>query len=231
LNGGTSLGKINTGTRQWRRLTVVRLLLPAGWILASFGFFGPWIAHRTAGLTLSGVDMGEFVKFLPGALAGGIAVYRQLFYLIPVAVCISIAMLAGSKRLRLPWTVRALAFAIAVPTSLQLLPPAWSPSSLLTPEFGLQTIALGACWLLLVVSWLLADLSPWLTGSLSATVSLAALALPLWQYLTVKPSIDEVYGTPPAFGWGLPICLIGLSSMAVASLVFVQRAATRSRNP
>lgn len=231
MNGSASLGKIDAATRQRRRLAAVRVLLPVGWALATLGFFGPWIAHKTAGLTLSGVDMGEFVKFLPGALDGTVPVYRQLFYLPPAAICVSVALLANSRRLLLPRVVRAFAIVIAVPVSLQLLPPAWSPSSLLAPEFRLQTMVLGACWMLLAGSWLLAGLAPWLTGLLSALLSLAAFALPLWQYLTVKLPIDAVYGTPPSTGWGLPVCLVGLSIMAGTSLVFVLRAAARSREP
>lgn len=231
MNGETSLGRIDATTRQWRRLTAVRVLLPTGWALAAVGFFGPWISHPAVGLVLSGVDMGEFVKFLPSVLSGATAAYRQLFYMPPVAIIVSIALFIASKRLRLPAFIRALAIGIAVPLSLQLLPPAWSPSSLLTPEFRLQTVALGVCWLLLAGSWLLANLPPWLSGLLSAMLSVAAVALPLWQYLALKPSINEVYGKPPAVGWGLPICLVGLSITAGASLVFARRAATRSRNP
>lgn len=231
MNAETSFGPIDATTRQRRRLTVVRVLLPAGWALAAIGFFGPWITHSTVGMTLSGVDMGEFVKFLPAVLAGTTAAHRQLFYLPPVAICASIALFIGSERLRLPGLIRALSIGIAVPLSLQLLPPAWSPSSLLTPEFRLQTAALGVCWLLLAGSWMLASLPPWLSGLLSATLSVAAVALPLWQYLALKPSINEVYGQPPAVGWGLPICLVGLSITTGASLVFARRTATGSRKP
>ena len=231
MNGETSLGRVGAPTGQWRRLTLVRLLLTVGWALAAAGFFAPWIAHQAVGLTLSGVDMGEFVKFLPDALDGSARVYRQLFYLPPIAICVSTSLLVSSKHLRLPWPVQAVAICIAVLASLQLLPPAWSPPSLVSPEFRLQTIALAACWLLLAVSWLLAALPPWLAGSLSATLCLAALSLALWQYLAIRPSIDEVYGAPPPTGWGLPICLIGLSIAAVAGLIFVQSTAARSRNP
>jgi hypothetical protein len=175
--------------------------------------------------------MGEFVKFLPGALEGTLAVHRQLFYLPPVAISTSIALLVGSERLHYPWIVRALALAISVPISLQLLPPAWSPSSLMTPEFRLQMMALAACWLLLAGFWLLARLPSWLIGSLSAVLSLTAFALPLWQYLVVKPATNEVYGRPPAVGWGLPVCLAGLLITIGASLLFVLRTSTRSRSP
>jgi hypothetical protein len=231
VNGTAGLGQINATGRRKRRLTLVRVYLPLGWALAAVGFFGPWVAHAAAGLTLSGVDMGEFVKFLPGALDGTLAVFRQLFYLPPFAITSSIAMLVGSPRLGYSPIVRTLALVSAVPVSLQLLPPAWSPSSLLAPEFRLQTIVLGTCWLLLAGFWLLARLPSWLTGSLSTAVSLAASVLPFWQYWVIKPAVDEVYGRSPAVGWGVPACLVGLLIMAAMSSMFALRSGLRSTVP
>ncbi len=80
------------------------------WLVASIGFYGPWIAHPTAALTLSGVDMGEFVKFLPD-----LSVIRQLFYLPPLAVATSIALLIGSRRLGYAWLLRVLALFLGRP--------------------------------------------------------------------------------------------------------------------
>ena len=115
------LGKIDRETRSRRRLTPVRLLLPLGWALAAVGYFGPWIAHPTAALTLSGVDMGEFVKFLPGVLDGSLPVTRQFFYLPPWTVAVTVALLAGSRRLRYPWPLQLAFVLLALPVSLQLL--------------------------------------------------------------------------------------------------------------
>ncbi len=199
-----------------------RLLLPLGWLAASIGVYGPWIAHSTAALTLSGVDMGEFVKFLPDLTA-----IRQLFYLPPFAVVVSVALLIGSRRLGYPRLVQVLGLVLAALVSLQLLPPAWSPSSLLTTEFLLQTIVLGICWLLLAGFWLLGRLPVWVAGSLSAVVSLAALGLTTWQFLAAKPAINEVYGTAPMVGWGFPLCTIGLSIVVLGSLILVLGTRTR----
>jgi hypothetical protein len=201
----------------------VRLLLPLGWVLAAIGYFGPWIAHETAGLTLSGVDMGEFVKFLPGMLDGSLLVVRQFFYLPPFAVVVSVALLIGAQRLRYPGLVRVLALILAVPVSLQLLPPAWSPATLMIPEFRLQTLALLVCWLLLAGFWLLGRLPPWLSGSISVALALAAAMLSAWQFLVVKPAIDAVYRRPPATGWGFFVCLVGLLILTTASVLFVLR--------
>jgi hypothetical protein len=227
LSSESSLSKIDRGSSPPNRLTVVRLLLPVGWALAAIGYLGPWIGHPTAALTLSGVDLGEFVKFLPDVLDGTSQAVRQLFYLPPFAVVVSVALLIGLRRLGYPWLFRALALILAVPVSLQLLPPAWSPSGLMTKEFYPQTIALGTCWLLLAAFSFLGSLPTWLSGSLSAMISLTATVIPAWQFFAIKPSIDRVYGTAPTVGWGLWVCMIGLVIMVAAGVLLVLRTRTR----
>ena len=198
-------------------------LLPLGWVLAAVGYYGAWIAHGTAALTLSGADIGEFVKFLPGVLDGSLQVIRQFFYLPPLAVVVGVALLVGSRELRYPALVRVLALILAVPVSLQLLPPAWSPASLLTAEFRLQTITLIVCWLLLAGFWLWGRLPVRLTGTLAAALALASAVLSAWQYLAVKGAIDAVYGTQPPIGWGFYVCQVGLLLMAAGGLVLAWR--------
>jgi hypothetical protein len=231
LNGQADLGRINRSERTGRWLVAARLLLPLGWVMGAAGYYGPWIAHPTAALTLSGVDMGEFVKFLPGVLDGTLPVARLLFYLPPLALVISVALLVGSRLLGYPWPVRGVALLLAVPVSLQLLPPAWSPASLRTAEFRPQAIALGICWLLLVGSGLWRQLPAWLAGFLSTLLCLAAMGLSSWQFMVVRPAIGEVYGSPPSVGWGFFLCLIGLAIVAGGSamLGLGARAKTQGR--
>jgi hypothetical protein len=226
-----SLGVIDPSARTRGRLTIVRLLLPLGWLLAGVGYYGPWVMHQTAALTLSGVDMGELVKFLPGVADGSLVVSRQIFYLPPLAVVFGVALLAGSERLHFPRVGQVLMLGFAVPVSLQLLPPAWSPASLMSTEFRLQTVALGVCWLLLAGFWLVGRLPPQVTGALSASLSLAAIILSAWQFLMVKAAIDAVYYRPPAAGWGLFLCLAGLAVMVVACVTLVLRTWPRSERP
>jgi len=229
LDSQATLSKLAISTRSGRLLSVMRLLLPVGWVLAAVGYFGPWIAHQAAALTLSGVDVGEFVKFLPSVVDGSLAVTRQLFYLPPFAIVVSIALLSNLAELNYPWPLRAFMLLVAIPVSLQLLPPAWAPSTLLVAEFRLQTFGLGICWLLLAASWLLGRLTPWLVGALSAGISLGALTLPSWQFLVAKPAVNELYRIPPTIGWGVFLCLVGLALMTAASTVIVL--GTRARTP
>jgi hypothetical protein len=224
---GEEMGRIDRSARIASRLAGVRLLLPLGWALAAIGYYGPWIDHATAALTLSGGDMAEFVKFLPGALAGDLDLVRQLFYLPPLAVVAGVAFLVASERLAYPWLLRILALLLCVPLSLQLLPPAWSPASLATPEFRLQAFALLLCWLMLAAFWLLSRLPAWLCGLLTTSLSLAGIVLPAWQMALAKPAIDAVYGSPPALGWGVFLCLAGLAIVFLAGVILVLQARRR----
>ena len=221
---GPEMGRIDPGARTGGRLALLRVLLALGWMLAAVGYYGPWIDHATAALTLSGGDMAEFVKFLPGVLAGTQDLVRQLFYLPPLAIVVSVALLVASERLAYSWPLRLAALLLSVPVSLQLLPPAWSLASLATPEFRLQAIALILCWLMLAGSWLLGRLAVWVSGTLTVAVSLAGVALPIWQMVLAKPAINAVYGRPPALGWGFFLCPAGLAIVALVGIVLVLQA-------
>jgi hypothetical protein len=137
---------------------------------------------------------------------------------------VSVALLVGSERLRYPWLLRLLALVLAVPLSLQLLPPAWSVGSLISSEFRVQSIALGISWLLLAGFWFWGRLPASLTGGLSAILCLAAILLPAWQVFIVKPAVDAVYGRVPPIGWGFFLCMTGLLLTAVGSLILAIRA-------
>ena len=196
-----------------------RFLLPLGWILAVVGYYGPWIAHRTTALALTGSDMGEFVKFLPSVLDGSLRVVRQLFYLPPVAVALSVSLLVGSGSLGYSRLLRLGIFALSMAVSIQLLPPAWSPVSLMTSEFRLQTTAMGICWIALAGFRFLGRLPIRSTALISSGLAFSAGALSVWQFLIVKPAIDEVYGIPPALGWGCIACLVGLLVIASVGVI------------
>lgn len=219
MNDTRELGTIATSREESITLGAARVLAPVAWALATVGYFGPWIAHETSALTLSGVDMGEFVKFLPPVLDHSLPVVRQLFYLPPVAVVGGVALLACSRELHYSRALRVLALVLAVPVSLQLLPPAWSPVILTSVEFRLQTVTMGVLWLLLAGTWLWGRLALRLTGLLTAAMALVAAVLTAWQFSLVKPAIDAVYSTPPGIGWGFLICMVGLAAMTVSGVL------------
>lgn len=203
------------------RKAALRYLLPLSWAVAGLGYFGPWIAHKTAALTITGADVAEFVKFLPEVAGRSLPVYRQAFYLPPLAIVGTVALLVGARRLRYPSTSRALILGLSIPLSLQLLPPAWSPGTLLSAEFRLQTAALVLCWVMLAAFWLWARLPMVLRGTLSALLGLAGIIVPVQQLLTVKPAVAGVYGAPVSLGWGVFACMAGLGLMVAVSLALL----------
>ena len=203
--------------------------MPFGWVLATVGYYGPWIAHKAAALTLTGSDMGEFVKFLPDVLDGSLRLVRQFFYLPPIAVALSVALLVGSRSLGYSWLLRGAILALAAVASIQLLPPAWSPVSLMTSEFCLQPIALGLCWLALGGFWFLGRLPLRATGLVSCGVAAVASILSIWQFLNVKSTIDMTYDAlpAPAVGWGCVVCIIGLAVLTSTGAALVLLAGNR----
>jgi hypothetical protein len=187
-----------------------RWAIPAGAILTLCGFFGPWVNHRVAGLVILGLDLGEYVKFLPPVRSGEIALWREGFYLPPVAVSLSLSLVLFRRELRLHWAVRALLVAAAIVAALNLLPPAWTPPRMLTPEFRLQAAGIGLCLLAVALSPLLALLPRRVTSALIALLALASL-LPFWQFARVLPPIAELYNQPLTPGWGIYVMALGLA--------------------
>ena len=91
-----------------------RGLLPLGAFLALAGFFGPWVNHAAAGLVITGLDLPEYVKFLPAMLAGQLTLWREGFYLPLVAVSMALSLHAFDARLRYGWFARSLLLGTAL---------------------------------------------------------------------------------------------------------------------
>ncbi len=195
----------------------VGLTLLLGWLALALGMLGVWICHKTSALSLSGPDLGEFAKFLPGVQNGSLDLHRQFFYLPAVALSAGIALLIGSPRLRFPSWTRWLALLIGACVSLQLLPPAWSPPSLRSPELRAQAIGLFACWLLLACFWLLARLPLLISGALAGLLALLSSALSTWQTWVILCEVSALYGIAPSLGWGFWSVQIGLGLFAAAA--------------
>jgi hypothetical protein len=199
-------GEKQSVTARWRSVSVrlARWVILLGVILAAVGYFGPWVAHPTAALTLTGPDLGEFVKFLPQGAPG----WRQLFYAPVIAVVATIALLARSY----PWLVRG------------PLLPAWNVPALRTTEFRVQTVALLGCWALLLGHEWLGRLPRKVLGGVVALIAVAAAVVVVWQYAETRLAIGQVYSAnaaPPAVGWGLPVCLVGLALLVAGGWLWL----------
>lgn len=210
----------------------LRLLLPLGALLAFLGYTGPWVDHRVAGLVILGLDLGEYVKFLPQVRAGITDLWREGFYLPLVAVSLTLSLCTWRADLRWPahftrspgqppvghpltrsilrWLLIAFQVAGAVVAALNLLPPAWTPGRMMTPEFQQQTAALVLCLGAVAFGPFLALLPRRVTGALVLLLCLPASFVPVPQFLAVLPEIGTLYNHALAPGWGMYLMIAGL---------------------
>jgi hypothetical protein len=162
-------------------------------------------------LVLSGWDLSEFVKFLPGT-----KVTRELFFLPVWCAGVGLSLVANRRAggivRRVGLTAAALALMVA------LLPP--YPHVLdgyRMPEFRWQFI-LGTSGTLLVLlcAWFSHRLSEKVLGGLLIVLALIGAVPPIWQFLTIRGHIEAAYGTSLGWGWGLGVFVIGWALVIAA---------------
>jgi hypothetical protein len=199
-----------TQTRRERPLCNARF---AASILILVGFFGPWIAHRTAALTVTGYELSEFAKFFPQVQGGVVPVRRALFVTPLFAATISLALIIqrskGRPHLRFGGTI------LAALLSLAVLPPY---QSLLEPAYRPQLILVAAGLLLTLLTPLADRFSERVRGLLFLLVTLVGIIPALWQYVLLRPLIGGLYRARILPGWGLIVCTVGFLLLSLASL-------------
>jgi hypothetical protein len=203
------------------------LLIALAATIGLVGYYGPWLSHRAAGLVVVGLDLAEYVKFLPPVASGQIVIQREIFYLPLFAGSVTASLLA-SRRYLPTWIRWALAFS-AVPLALAMLPPAWSPSLLLLNEFRLQVLALGLCLALIPGIVVTRYLPDWLVLVTIALVALLAAVGPAWAFLQVRPAIAQVYRRPPPLGWGFCLGSVGFVAEVFVAIAAILSPQSRER--
>lgn len=89
---------------------------PIIFVIIAIAYFLPWIDHPTAGLTLIGLDVSEWVKFLPQMQSGELP-NRDYFYLPPIFLggwLATTSLLFKSANKRVKWVTGPLALAIGL---------------------------------------------------------------------------------------------------------------------
>lgn len=213
------------------------LLLLAGLLGLAGATWGPWAAFASPGLTLLGIDLAEYVKFLPEVRSGALHVAREQFYLPLFTLSLGLSVLA---LLGAPWAnrpARLLLALLAAPCALALLPPAWSPATFGQAEFLPQIRMLIAALTLaltgLLAPWLRLQPGAWLhrarlaAAILLALLALAATILPLGQWSTVRPAIEVVYHRALNLGWGGWALAAGGSLLAAGALLLARSESAR----
>lgn len=201
------------------RLAFVLAALGLG--LIAFGYWGAWLPHPAAGLNILGIDLAEYVKFVPEVRSGQISLRREIFYAPLVSLSLGLVFLATIRRPRLALALRLILLALAIPTALAMLPPAWTPALLRTPEFRQQTIAI----VLLLAAVLLAPLwrrflPDWGRGILF--VILAYLPFPaIAAFQRLLPALTALYNRPLASGSAIFLLGLGAGLLAAGGLLTI----------
>lgn len=200
-------------------------LVLAGWLLVVLGYWGPWAPAAAAGLRVLGVDLAEYVKFIAEVRSGQIVLTREVFYLPLVALSLSLSLLAHRPELRLAGLARWALNLLAVPAALAMLPPAWTPALLTTPEFVKQTAAIGMCVLAAALAYpVLRRLPARLAAMLIVVLALLAVAPPALAFARLSPALDAIFGHEAPAGRGPWQMALGFALLATGSLLAVQPA-------
>ena len=189
-----------------------------GSLLVLTGYFGPWIDHRAAGLVVSGLDLGEYVKFLPAIRNGDLHVWRQGFYLPLFGVSFVLSLTAFRGEYHAPLLLRIALLLIAAVAALNMLPPAWTPRLLLAAEFRLQTLAIALALAAALLSPLLALLPFRALWPGVALMAFASLLFTVRNFLRLLPDIQRVYHQSVMPGWGFYVTLVALAALLLWSL-------------
>ena len=204
-----------------RLITILVVILAL--LFLAFGYWGRWIAHPAASLNILGVDLPEYVKFVPEARYGIIPINRLVFFALPVSLALGLILFA-SMRMRISVWLRALAGVLSIPVALSMLPPAWTPGLLTTPEFRTQTIMImaliAAAFLIPLWKQIIPD---WLRGALFILLGLAPIPA-LMAFFKIMPALEKLYNHPLKPGPGVYGLIAGMILLIAAGGLMIYAA-------
>jgi hypothetical protein len=176
-------------------------LLGAGATL--IGLWGTWVPHRATALVLSGWDLTEYVKFLPGTSAT-----RESFYLPVWCAGATFALMAFRPSAELVKRIGLIAVALSL--MIAIAPPyPHLVNGYRSPEFRWQ-FALSVSGVFAVVTSRFSERLPGHTvGGMLVVLALVGALPALWQFLKVRAPIEAVYGADLGWGWGIAFFLAG----------------------
>ena len=183
----------------------------AGVALALVGVWGAWVPHRATALRLSGWDLAEYLKFVPGA-----DVPRDLFYwpvwcaAIALGLCANQRVGESASGRRDRWLWRVVWVGVALGLMVVILPPYPDTLTGFRSTEHRWRFALGTSGLLLVLLTLTSRRWPKrLVGGLLVALACFGSLPALWQFLQVRNELEAVYGGRIGWGWGLVVFFLG----------------------
>ena len=211
------------------RKQVAQLLYEIGFTLIFVGYLLVWLPQPVAGLSFIGLEMGEWVKFLPEVRSGQIAASRNLFYLPPVILGLMLCLWTTgwpNGRWR-TWAMRLVAIVVAMlafPAVEAILEE--SIDQWLGRILMILLVAIVAA-LIPLLDRLLGEQGLEVARVIIMLLAVAGLVLPTWAYLTIRPAVSQLFDT--AVGIGPGVWLNGVGFLLVSSAAAAQLLKGRGR--
>lgn len=190
-----------------------QFLLLIGLTAVFIGYFAVWLPGPGAGLSLIGIEMGEWFKFM------GVGLERNLFYLPPISLALMLELLTlpwQNGRWQ-TWAMRGLGISV----SLLVFPALEDISGPNSHEYLPRVQWIGLVVVTAVAVSLLGwkvdkTIRLWLSWSLLLLLGLVGLVQPTRIYLQVQPNVSQLFGVSVGIGWGL--ILNGLGHLIVTGI-------------
>ena len=161
---------------------------------------------------------------LPRCAAARFRLTREVFLLPLIAISLSMSLLAHRREFKLWTPLRWIVNMLAIPVALSMLPPAWTPALLTTPEFVKQTVVIAACILAALLAYPLLRRLPLIaSAAVVALLAILSIVLPLVNFLQLRAPLEIIYGHPADLGTGPILLTIGLILVATAPLLLLPR--------
>ena len=201
--------------------SLLQLLLKLGFTAILLGYLIVWLPQPVTGLSFIGLEMGEWVKFLPQVRSGEILPDRNLFYLPPITLGLMMAMwTVGWPNGRWQtWTVRALAVVVSLLAFPALEAIRFEPAD----QWLLRLVMISFVLVVAILSSFLGRLPARTAGliqwSTMLILGLAGALLPAWAFLAMRPVIAQLFFTRVGFGPGFWLNSAGHLTVAAVSLI------------
>ena len=187
-------------------------LTPVIGVSMVIGHLTAWAQHKTAALTLTGHELGEFTNFTPGA-----GVFANEWFYLPVwAAGLALALAAARARRTAGWLGLMAAAAFTAQLGLPRF-ERWTH-----PEFRLQLAATALCMIGIAglgIGLRLTKQAPARVVGLAMAALPLLVGIPLAGFLVIRPFVEALYrdAVAPGVGWWMCAAAFVLSVLLTAA--------------
>ncbi len=179
------------------------------------GFFSPWVPHESAGLVLTGFELGEWIKFAPQVQSGAASPSRAGFYWPPVVAAAGLALGCVTTRRWARWTLLAGAVLLSL-LPVPLLEEVNNWQGILASRGRIALTFLGLTTAT-TVWW--RQLTSRTRGAALALIAAVGLTLVSLTFSAAEPIVEQLYNHLIDPGVGYQVTRGGMAVLVVAGVL------------